>query len=79
MAGYYIVDGRRIGANKIKDSDLRVAKRVEMYDLDVTALPPLPAATEVWAINLPLLTALPELPAATYVWAENLPLLKNKA
>ena len=78
MAGYYIVDGRRIGANKIKESDLLTAKRVEIIDVDtLTTLPELPMATDARFYNLPLVTALPELPATTYVWFENLPLVKR--
>ena len=79
MAGHYIVDGRRIGADEIKDSDLLTARQVEINGVDtLTTLPELPAATLVWFVNLPLVTALPELPVATDVWFENLPLVKSK-
>jgi len=39
----------------------------------VTVLPELPAATDVWVYNCPGLTVLPELPAATNVWVYNCP------
>ena len=39
----------------------------------MTALPDLPAATDVRLYNLPGVTALPDLPAATDVWLDNLP------
>jgi hypothetical protein len=39
----------------------------------LTALPDLPAATDVSVMNCPGLTALPDLPAATYVRVEDCP------
>ena len=71
--GYFFVDGRRIGADKIKPSDLASAKRVEIRDVDITALPALDAATDVWVVNCPGLTALPALDAATVVRVDNCP------
>ena len=60
------------------DAAIKIAATITEFECigqPVHVLPELPAAIDVWLINLPLLAAVPELPAAIDVRFENLPLI----